>query len=207
MKALVLGGAASGKSFYAESLACTLSPVRSYIATMQNQGSEAQMRIAKHRQNRAWAGFETLEVIGTLAGIVPAAERAAGVALLDDVGNLVSNALFSPAGEMADADSVLAQLDGELAALCAQYAHVVVVGNMVGAEGARFTDATKVWVELVGALCARLAARCDYVVEVVAGIPSVLKGEKLDIISFPDNAARREAAQGSLGYAPEEEGC
>ena len=205
MIALVTGGAASGKSAYAEALACSLSPVRTYVATMANDSVEAMERIEKHRAQRACAGFETIEVCGSLCCVAPAVEAmpagsfpreavpiqtapkeaafkeakqndTAGVILLDDIGNLVSNALFATDGTMADVDDVLVRLTEEFDDLTAQYAHVVVVGNEVGASGQRFDAATATWVRVVGSLCCAIAARSDTVVEVVAGCPNVLKG-------------------------------
>ena len=60
---LVCGGAASGKSAYAESMLCRLSgsAPRIYLATMMPYGDEAASRIARHRAQRAGAGFETRE--------------------------------------------------------------------------------------------------------------------------------------------------
>ena len=60
---LVCGGAASGKSAYAESMLCRLSgdAPRIYLATMMPFGDEAASRIARHREQRAGAGFETRE--------------------------------------------------------------------------------------------------------------------------------------------------
>ena len=178
MIALVTGGAASGKSAVAEQLACSLSGTRTYVATMAASGGEAAARIAKHRAQRANAGFSTVEVAGTLVCDAPSPEAAAGVALLDDVGNLASAALFDADGNMADPSATLARLTREFAALASQYAHVVVVGNEVGADGQRFADESGHWVRLVGSLCCAIAARADSVIEVVAGCPCTVKGER-----------------------------
>ena len=58
---LVIGGAASGKSAFAESLACKGASPRVYVATMQSVDTECEKRIARHRQMRAGKGFTTLE--------------------------------------------------------------------------------------------------------------------------------------------------
>lgn len=176
MIALVTGGAASGKSAYAEELACSLSPQRTYLATMRNNSAESAARVERHRAQREAAGFSTLECVGTLSNAAPDPVAAEGVVLVDDVGNLVSCALFSEDGTMADPQAVLARLDAEFATLCTQYAHVVVVGNQVGADGQSFADESGTWVRMVGALCCCMAARCDAVVEVVAGCPVYVKG-------------------------------
>ena len=176
MIALVIGGAASGKSACAEQLACGLSEQRTYLATMAPASREAAARIAKHRAQRAHAGFETIELIGTLAGVAPTSHTRDGVALLDDVGNLVSCALFDDNGPIDDAASVVARLLREFDELVRCFAHVVVVGNQVGCDGQRFVDQSMQWVRAVGELCCGIAARCDQVVEVVAGQPCSIKG-------------------------------
>ena len=180
MMALVTGGAASGKSVFAERLACSLSTQRTYLATMSRDGAGAQERIAKHRAQRRDGHFTTIECAGSL--VLDEARRAdaKGVALLDDVGNLVSCALFPPTGAKAEASDVLARLDREFSSLAEQFAHVVVVGNSVGAAGETFSDFSGEWARLVGSLCCCMAARCDCVVEVTAGMPLVVKGRLPD---------------------------
>ena len=177
MNVLVTGGSASGKSVFAERLTCRLSPRRTYLATMSSEGREARERIARHRAQRADQGFTTIECVGTLEDSQLQAHEEGGVVLLDDVGNLVANALFAPDGSMADADEVLKRLESEVCALADRFDHVVVVGNEVGAEGRSGADGTETWARLMGSLCCRIAAWSDLVVEVVAGCPVVVKGE------------------------------
>lgn len=177
MNVLVTGGSASGKSVFAERLACRLSPQRTYLATMAGKGREAHERIARHRAQRADKGFVTIECLGTLRVSQLQARDGGGVALLDDVGNLVANALFASDGSMAVAGEVLTRLEQEVCALADGFDHVVIVGNEVGAEGCTGSEGTVAWVRLMGALCCRIAAWSDLVVEVVAGCPVVVKGD------------------------------
>lgn len=176
MKVLVVGGSGSGKSAFAERLCSDLSPTRTYLATMAPYGIEALRRIERHRRQRVDLDFSTIECIGTLAHKAPSASASQGVALLDDVGNLVANALFAPDGSMADPRNVRQRLLRELDTLGTQYRHVVVVGNEVGSEGPYADGPTQTWVRLTGSLCCALAANSDTVVEVVAGIPQIVKG-------------------------------
>ena len=60
MLTLVLGGAASGKSGYAESLVLKTALPRYYIATMQVWDAECAARVEKHRKMRAAKQFETV---------------------------------------------------------------------------------------------------------------------------------------------------
>ena len=176
MKVLVVGGSGSGKSAFAEDLACALSPTRTYVATMRAWGTEARARIRKHRQQRAGKGFTLIECSDSLGPATRSANTHRGVVLLDDLGNLVSNALFDENGHMHNPGRILRRLEHEVPELAHHYEHTVIVGNETGSEGTYAHETTLAWVRLNGALCCAIAAKFDTVVEVVAGIPCVIKG-------------------------------
>ena len=91
MLTLVLGGAASGKSAYAESLVLKTGLPRYYLATMQVWDAECAARVEKHRKMRAAKQFETVECPLHLEKLrLPAR----GTALLEDLGNLAANELY-----------------------------------------------------------------------------------------------------------------
>ena len=95
MLTLVLGGAASGKSAYAESL-CLRSPLpRTYLATMQVWDDECAARVAKHRAMRAEKQFATVECPLHLDRV---ALPRRGTVLLEGLGNLTANELYDPDG-------------------------------------------------------------------------------------------------------------
>lgn len=175
MRTLVVGGSGSGKSRFAEELACALGPRRIYVATMVPGSAEALARIERHRAQRAGRGFVTHECLGAIAGQLVTGTHD-DVVLLDDVGNLVANALFGPNGHMGDAAQVICRLDRELASLCACHRHVVVVSDQAGSDGIAPSEQTAAWLHACGALCCAMAARADVVAEVVCGVPHVLKG-------------------------------
>ena len=178
MKVLVVGGSASGKSAYAEDFACSLSPIRTYLATMSPLGAEAQERIGRHRAQRASKGFVTVERNGSSLLPVDGGETGVrkGVVLLEDLGNLVANALFGQDGVEDDPAFVVGRLEQEVLDLARSYEHVVVVGNEVGSEGASAFAGTRMWVCALGELSCRLASNFDMVVEVSAGVACVVKG-------------------------------
>jgi adenosylcobinamide kinase/adenosylcobinamide-phosphate guanylyltransferase len=176
MNVLVWGGAASGKSAYAEKLACRLSPQRTYIATMADDSPEAHARIERHRQQRAGRSFATVECAGSLRAACDPALGHDGVALVDDLGNLVSRALFGRDGSMADPAATLERLEQELVQLFSTFEHTVMVGNEVGCAGRSYGEGTLAWMRLIGTLGCRIATRADAVVGVSAGLPLVLKG-------------------------------
>ena len=91
------GGAASGKSRYAEDLLCALSGEgpRIYLATMEAMDEESRARVRRHRALRQNKGFSTLECPRDLGGLtIPVGSSV----LLEDLGNLWANELFSPSG-------------------------------------------------------------------------------------------------------------
>lgn len=156
MIALVTGGASSGKSACAESLALALPGPHVYAATMRHGDAETESRIARHREQRAGKGFETLELAG--ADRDAAIPRHATV-LVEDLGNLVLNGLESTLDDLLACDSA------------------VVVTNEIGCDGGIYDDFTRDYIEKLGALSCQIAARADLVVEVVTGIPYAVKGE------------------------------
>lgn len=174
MTTLVIGGAASGKSDYAESLLGDAGK-KFYLATMQPFGEEAQRRIARHRALRASKGFVTLERFTALAALTEAELPAGCSVLLECLGNLAANELFSPEGAGENAEAVIL---GGVALLTRRCRDLVVVTNDVFADGVAYDAETRRYLALLGRCNAALAARFDAVVEVVCGIPIVLKGEK-----------------------------
>lgn len=169
MLILVTGGSASGKSAYAESLCRGLSP-RVYLACMQPFGEEGRKRIERHRAMREGKGFETVERFTDLASLALPACRCV---LLEDVGNLAANEMFSAEPPRDPFDAVLGGMD----ALLRQCERLVVVTDEIGSDGVGYDPATTAYLAALGALNRALSARADAVIEVVAGIPIALKGE------------------------------
>ena len=114
MFTLVVGGAASGKSEYAEQLILRAGALpRYYVATMEPFGAEARARIARHRVLRAQKRFETIECpVGLSRVLLPAR----GAALLECLSNLAANELYSPAGAGGEQAALAAVVDGVPAA-------------------------------------------------------------------------------------------
>jgi adenosylcobinamide kinase/adenosylcobinamide-phosphate guanylyltransferase len=163
---LVLGGARSGKSRYAESLITACSPPWAYVATAEPLDDEMRARIAEHRARRG-ADWRTVEAPRDLAGVL-AGNPAGGAVLVDCLTLWLSNLMLAG----ADIDAEAARLESVLAAISGP---VVLVSNEVGlgivpdnALARRFRDAQ-------GRLNQRIAARVDRVVLMVAGLPLVVK--------------------------------
>lgn len=172
MTTLVIGGASSGKSEYAESLLKSVEK-KFYIATMQPFGEEAQQRIEHHRTLRANKGFATLEQFIELSDLTETQLPSGSSVLLECLGNLVANELFSPDGAKEKAENAI--LDG-IKLLIGRCHHLVVVTNDVFADGITYSADTERYLTLLGRCNAVLAVQFDVVVEVVCGIPIVVKG-------------------------------
>ncbi|MCR5295269.1 MAG: bifunctional adenosylcobinamide kinase/adenosylcobinamide-phosphate guanylyltransferase [Lachnospiraceae bacterium] len=162
MFTLIIGGAGSGKSEYAESHVLGLDGQRLYLATMEPFGAEAEMRIARHRRLRRGKGFLTLERFVDI-GSVPVSEGAN--VLLEDLGNLLANEMYSPAGGGPEAAL------GGLLSLGEKCRHLTVVTNEIGLGGVSYEGDTLRYMEELGRLNCCLAARADLLVEVLCGIP------------------------------------
>jgi adenosylcobinamide kinase/adenosylcobinamide-phosphate guanylyltransferase len=172
MRTIVLGGAACGKSEYAEALAVLLPVPRFYIATMMPFDKEDDLRIEKHRSMRAEKGFHTMERYTDLAGLV-LPDR--GTVLLECLGNLTANELFSNEGSGVNTfDAIMSGIER----LEAQCDDLVVVSNDIFSDGNAYTDETMRYIETLAAVNRTLSARYERVVELVCGIPLTHKGVK-----------------------------
>lgn len=191
---LVLGGARSGKSRYAERLASELACGRTvvYMATAEAHDDEMRARIARHQAERA-ADWVTIEepLVPARALAAHPASREAGVVLLDCVTLLASNQLLhqtrADGSARADADTT-----SEPAALAASQAlaeavdglveayrrggwSLVLVSNEVGMGLVPPYPLGRAYRDLLGQVNARLARAADAVVLMVAGLPVELK--------------------------------
>ncbi len=165
---LVIGGARSGKSAFAERLVLQSDRPRRYIATAEAWDDEMRDRIAQHQRDRAgdWITIEApLDLPAALASARP------GEAVLIDCATLwLTNHLLA-GHDLAE------KATGLIAALSACPAPVVIVSNETGwgivpenALARRFRDEQ-------GRLNQRIAAASGLVVTVIAGLPLVLKGQ------------------------------
>ncbi len=162
---LVLGGARSGKSRYAEALLSAY-PARVYIATAQAFDDEMRARIAEHRARRE-AGWHTVEAPLDLPG---ALLDAGGAPVLVDCLTLWLSNLMLGGHDLAAAEAAL------IDALAARPAPTVLVSNEVGLGIVPDNALARAFRDHAGRLHQRLAAIADSVVFMVAGLPMILKG-------------------------------
>jgi adenosylcobinamide kinase / adenosylcobinamide-phosphate guanylyltransferase len=163
---LVLGGARSGKSRFAEGLALGHAGARVYIATAQPGDEEMAARIAAHKDRRG-SEWSTVEAP---IGLVEALETAAdGFVLIDCLTLWISNLLL---GRLDIAPRVARLAE----ALRARPGTVVVVSNEVGLSIVPDNALARRFRDEAGLANQCLAQACDEVVFVAAGLPLRLKG-------------------------------
>jgi adenosylcobinamide kinase/adenosylcobinamide-phosphate guanylyltransferase len=163
---LVLGGARSGKSGYAESLLADLAGPRTYLATAAAGDAELAARIRLHRERRG-AGWTTreepLEIATTIA-------ETPGPILVDCLTLWVSNLMAAG----ADSDAAVERL---LVALRREGGPILLVSNEVGLGIVPDNALAREFRDRAGRANQRVAAAADRVVFVAAGLPLALKGE------------------------------
>ncbi|NUB31879.1 bifunctional adenosylcobinamide kinase/adenosylcobinamide-phosphate guanylyltransferase [Azospirillum brasilense] len=167
---LVLGGARSGKSRYAEGLVTASPGPRVYIATAQVWDSEMADRVARHKQDRG-PGWTTVEEPLDLPGALRRHAGSGANVLVDCLTLWLSNLM------MADAD-VPARSTELLAALAGVEGRVVLVSNEVGLGIVPDNALARRFRDHAGRLHQDIAAVAQRVAFVAAGLPLLLKGEK-----------------------------
>jgi adenosylcobinamide kinase / adenosylcobinamide-phosphate guanylyltransferase len=173
---LVIGGARSGKSRYGQKYAERSGKKRVLIATAQAGDAEMAARIAAHRQTRG-DGWRLIE---EPLALVPSLQRAAAadtILLVDCLTLWLSNLMHH--GEDPEAQSeLLAAAIRQLAGPAIFISNEVGLGIVPGTElGRRFRDAQ-------GRLNQSVAAVCDTVVLVAAGLPLLLKPASPNVLGF-----------------------
>lgn len=167
LSTLIFGGARSGKSLLAERLVLEsgLAPV--YVATAEARDGEMAERIATHRGRRGseWTNLEeTMDLAGALVR-----ENQPGRALLIDCLTLwLSNHYFAK----HDLEAETGRLTRAIAELAGP---VVFVSNEVGSGIVPDTRLSRDFRDAQGRLNQAIAAACDRVIFVAAGLPLILK--------------------------------
>ena len=184
---LILGGARSGKSGYAESLAARIAANRPvlYVATATAEDDEMRARIERHRVARPHHWL-TVEAPRDPANAIreQAAHGDIPVILLDCVTLLVSNLLLDGAHadfdeQRFDASAAEARATTAIAALLAAWrethATLILVSNEVGMGLVPPYPLGRVYRDVLGRINAALAREADAVLLMVAGLPIELK--------------------------------
>jgi adenosylcobinamide kinase/adenosylcobinamide-phosphate guanylyltransferase len=164
---LVLGGARSGKSRYAEELVRKHPAPWVYIATAEALDDEMRFRIAEHAARRG-DGWTTVEAPLALGDAVAAHGASNRPILVDCLTLWLSNIMLS-------GKSIPAEYDRLYAALSAAKSPVVVVTNEVGLGIVPESKLGRDFRDAQGRLNAEVAALADHVVFMAAGLPLIMK--------------------------------
>jgi len=169
---MVIGGAASGKSAFAEQFVIGQGTPRIYLATAQSFDDEMSAKIAEHRDARATENWETIEEPLNVADRL--AEFTPDTPVLLDCATMWLNNLMADRAEHSE--DLRADIDALCQAVTACAAPLTIVTNEVGQGIVPDNALARKFRNLQGNLNYSLARQCDLVVQVVAGLPNVLKG-------------------------------
>jgi adenosylcobinamide kinase/adenosylcobinamide-phosphate guanylyltransferase len=162
---LVLGGARSGKSRFAEGLVTALPGPWIYIATAQAWDEEMRDRIRQHQADRV-PGWTTVEAPLDLPAML--ARHGQGPVLVDCLTLWLTNVMLAD----QDVPAAVAALEAALAACTGA---IVLVGNEVGMGIVPENALARAFRDHAGRLHQRLAATASQVYLTVAGLPLKVK--------------------------------
>ncbi len=173
---LVTGGARSGKSDYALQLAQSLPGPRCFIATCPVVDSEMDERIARHREERAWAEWQTVEEQTDIAAIL-LAHGDDPVCLIDCLTLWVNNFMYlaEQSGKLFSDEEMRHQGDLLIRAANVHRGTVICVTNEVGMGIVPDNPAARFYRDLVGRCNRMMAAAAAEVYLISCGIPLRLK--------------------------------
>ena len=179
---LILGGQKSGKSRRAELLARAWLDAKPghqavLIATAQPWDEEMRQRIARHQADRAERvpGMQTVEEAVALAQAIRAHSHPDTMVVVDCLTLWLTN-LRMPADEQPVSNMVSEQINALLAALAQATGPVVLVGNEIGLGVIPMGSQVRAFVDALGHLNQSVAATCERVTMMVAGLPLTMKG-------------------------------
>ncbi len=179
MVVLVYGGAASGKSEYAETVSLELAKSSTdarlyYLATMIAYGKEGEYRVKRHRKLREGKGFCTIEQPIDIENVV-AQMGVQSVVLLEDLSNLVANELYVTDEDgnyiTRAVEEVVEKISSGIEELAKQCESLVIVSTNIFEDGCDYDESTRAFILALGELHQKISSYANRLVEVVAGIP------------------------------------
>ncbi|WP_286233535.1 bifunctional adenosylcobinamide kinase/adenosylcobinamide-phosphate guanylyltransferase [Thalassotalea sediminis] len=182
---LVLGGARSGKSSFAERRTCEYAGNSSpyYLATAQAYDNEMQARIAKHQKDRAQHYWLLIECPLDIEQALLELPNHSTV-LIDCLTLWINNVLMSLDSLDANYENKSQQITARIADLLhvlsehSKRLTIVVVANEVGLGVVPLGEQTRLFVDHAGWLNQKLAKVAEQVTLVTAGLPLTLKGSE-----------------------------
>lgn len=172
MLTLILGGARSGKSTYAEKMAADGGQRVTYLATAQAFDEEMAARIAKHQSERP-ANWRTVECPFDVADAIRDVADDTDCYLLDCMTLYVSNIIL--ADENTADDSVKKVVEDIITAYQASGKDLIIVSNEVGLGLVPEYPLGRIYRDCLGRANQRLAAAADKVLFLIAGLAVDIK--------------------------------
>ena len=181
---LIIGGARSGKSSFAQELALKLGEPVLFVATAMAGDEEMQHRIEEHQRTRS-AAWSTLEVTTHVGSQIFSKIGRARVVVVDCITLLVNN-IFSQyshqTDEQIDASLIEKEVIAEISELVEYInqieASFIIVTNEVGLGLVPTSRLGRLYRDLLGRANQLLAERADEIYLMVAGLPVKIKPAK-----------------------------
>ena len=182
MMVLIIGGSGSGKSAYAEEYIGRIAGKgnKYYLATMQVFDEEGKKKVSRHQRLRKNKGFLTIEQPIDIEKALPKIKAGSSV-LLECISNLTANEMFlneNPEKNPRSCKEVTDSVVEGIQSLKQKTGHLVIVTNNVFEDGINYEEGTMEYLRVIGSINEKLADMADEVIEVVVGIPLVIKGGK-----------------------------
>jgi len=181
---LIIGGARSGKSRYAQELARKTSGRVLFVATAEAGDEEMRRRIEEHKKARP-ATWRTLEVQTNVGSRIRQEMGEAQVVIVDCIALLVNNILqpyYKVEGGRVELKDIEKAVADEISALLQCFTQVkasfIVVSNEVGTGIVPVDGISRLYRDLLGKANQMLAQQADEVLMMVAGIPLSLKSKE-----------------------------
>ncbi|MEB8430872.1 bifunctional adenosylcobinamide kinase/adenosylcobinamide-phosphate guanylyltransferase [Cocleimonas sp. KMM 6892] len=169
---LILGGARSGKSSFAENLAKESGLDVIYLATANAWDEETKQRVEKHKSDRP-SSWKTIEEPIQLASCLLQNSRPEKIIIVDCLTMWLNNLLM-----LENPAQLRQELDDFLDCVSKLQGRVILVSNEVGMGIIPLGELTRNFVDESGRLHQQLGKLVDNVTLIVAGIPLVVKPQR-----------------------------
>ncbi len=178
---LIIGGARSGKSHFAQELALRSAKPVLFVATAVAGDEEMRQRIEEHRRTRP-AAWSTLEVTTHVGNQIWQNSGGAQVIIVDCIALLVNNIFcqyIDQAGEPIDASIIEKEVTSEISELVGCINHTdasfIIVTNEVGMGLVPANKVGRLYRDLLGKANQLLAEQADEVYLIATGLPVRIK--------------------------------